>query len=129
MASPIPFQLSGVLTYPPDDGEPNADNPFALNSSFNSEVKFKYELTGSGSKTIDFGSISTVGAKGILIELAADATAPIMVQINGGGVGGQVELSPGGFWAFGSPNPTVNGVLSMSLVYTAAATVRVRILG
>ena len=129
MASPIPFQLNGVLTYPPDDGEPNADNPFALSSSFTSEAKFKYELTGSGSKDVDFGSIDTTGAKAIVIELAADATAPVMVQINGGGASGQVELTPGGCWAFGSPNPTVNGILSMTLVYTAAATVRVRILG
>ena len=129
MASPIPFQFTGQLTYPPDDGEPNADNPFTLSSSFNSEAKFKYELTGAGSKAVDFGSIDTVGAKAVLIELAADATASVMVQINGGGVAGQVEVSPGGFWALGTPNPTVNGVLSMTLVHTAAATVRVRVLG
>lgn len=129
MASPIPFQLNGVLTYPPDDGEPNADNPFALSSSFDSEAKFKYELTGAGSKDVSFGSIDTVGAKAILIELAADATAPIMVQLNGGGASGQIELSAGGLWAFGSPTPTINGVLSMTLVHTAAATVRVRVLG
>lgn len=129
MASPIPFQFTGQLTYPPDDGEPNADNPFSVSSSFNSEVKFKYELTGAGSKDVCFGSIDTVGAKAILIELDAAATAPVMVQINGGSVSGQVEISPGGFWAFASPVPTVNGVLSMTLVYTAAAAVRVRILG
>lgn len=129
MSSPIPFQFTGQLTYPPDDGEPNADNPFSLTSSFSSEAKFKYELTGAGSKTVDFGSIDTVGAKAILVELAADATAPVMVQINSGGATGQVEVSPGGFWALGTPTPTVNGVLSMELVHTAAATVRVRILG
>jgi len=129
MAAPIPFQLTGQLTYPPDDGEPNADNPFSLSSSFDSEAKFKYELTGSGSKVVDFGSIDTVGAKVVLIELATDATAPVMVQLNGGGATGQVELSAGGVWALGSPNPTINGVLSLTLVHTAAATVRVRILG
>ena len=129
MAAPIPFQLTGQLTYPPDDGEPNADNPFSLSSSFDSEAKFKYELTGSGSKVVDFGSIDTVGAKVVLIEVATDATAPVMVQLNGGGATGQVELSAGGVWALGSPNPTISGVLSMTLVHTAAATVRVRILG
>ncbi len=129
MASPIPFTLTGALSYPPDDGEPNADNPFALSSSFDSEARFKFELSGSGSQSVDFGSINTNGAKAILIELGPDATAPVMVQINGGGASGQIELSAGGVWALGSPNPTTNGVLSMTLVYTAAATVRVRILG
>lgn len=129
MATPIPFQLTGVLTYPPDDGEPNADHPFSLSSSYDHSAVFKYELTGSGTKTVDFGTISTNGAKAILIELATDATAPVMVQVNGGGAGGQLELSAGGIFALASPNPTASGVLSLDLVHTAAATVRVRVLG
>ena len=129
MATPIPFQISGQLTFPPDDGEANCDHPFSLSSSFDSSAVFKYELTGAGTKSVDFGSIDTTGAKAILIEIATDATAPVMVQFNGGGAPGQVELSAGGILAIASPVPTVSGVLSMDLVYTAAATVRVRVLG
>lgn len=129
MATPIPFQLNGILTYPPDDGEPNADHPFSLSSSYDHSAVFKYELAGAGTKTVDFGTIDTTGAKAILVELAADATAPVMVQVNGGGATGQLELSAGGIFAFASPSPTTNGILSLDLVHTAAATVRVRVLG
>lgn len=129
MASPIPFELTGQLSFPPDDGEPNADHPFSLSDYYNHSAVFKYELSGSGTKSVDFGSIDTTGAKAIEIEVATDATAPVMVQINSGGVPGQIELSAGGIFAFGSPNPTASGILSMDLVHTQSATVRVRVLG
>ncbi len=129
MASSIPFQITGTLTYPPDDGQPDATHSSSVSSSFTGESKFKYELSGSGSQVVDFGTIDTTGAKGILIEVASDAAAGVMVQFNGGGASGQVEVTPGGHISLGSPTATSSGVLSMTLVHTVDATVRVRLLG
>lgn len=124
-----PFTAQAVLTYPPDDGEDARPRSNTVSSSYVEEASFKYVLTGSGTKVVDFGSIDTNGAKAIQVEVDPSATAPVMVQVNGGGASGQIEVSAGGHWQLASPSPTTNGVLAMSLVHTVDAIVWVRILG
>lgn len=130
MAVQVPFTFSGVLTFPPDDGEAAADRPFSVADYFQSKAEYKYELSGAGSIDVNFGTIQTAGAKAILIEVLPDSSpsaAPINVTINGGT--DTWEISPGGFMAFASPTPTVAGVLSMNIAHTTSNTVRVRLLG
>jgi hypothetical protein len=124
-----PFVAQSLLTYPPDDGEAAVDRSNTVNSSYDEKAEFKYVLTGGGSQAVDFGSIDTTGAKAIQVEMDAANTAAVMVQFNGGGASGQLELSAGGHFDLASPNPTALGVLAMTLVHTVDSTVWVRILG
>jgi hypothetical protein len=124
-----PFTASGVLTYPPDTGEAAADRPASVQGQFDEKSCHELNLTGAGTHNVGFGTIDTDGAKAVMVEVDTTASAPVMVQVNGGGAGGQWELSAGGYILMASPNPTTNGVLSMELVHTQDAKVWVRILG
>jgi hypothetical protein len=124
-----PFVAQSVLTYPPDDGEAAVARSNTVNSSYEEKAEFKYVLTGSGSRDVDFGSLDTLGAKAIQVEMSSGNSAAVMVQFNGGGSSGQLELSAGGHFDLASPSPTALGVLAMTLVHTVDATVWVRILG
>lgn len=124
-----PFTAQSILTYPPDDGEDARARSNTVSSSYDEKATFDYVLTGSGTQVVDFGSIDTNGAKAIQVEMDASNTAPVMVQINGGGASGQLEISAGGHFGLASPSPTTNGVLAMSLVHTVDSKVKVRILG
>ena len=130
MASQVPFTFSGVLSFPPDDGEAVADRPYSVADFFESKAEYKYELSGSGNIDVNFGTIQTAGAKGILIEVAPDSSpsaAPILVTVNAGSE--PIEISPGGFMAVASPVPTAAGVTSINIAHTTSNTVRVRLLG
>jgi hypothetical protein len=132
MSVSVPFSFSGTLLYPPDSGAPNAQVSVAGAGAFTQKAEFKFELSGSGTQDVNFGSIATAGAKFILIEVEPDTSlgaAPINVRVNGGDSTGQIEIAPGGAFLLYSPVPTAGGVLALSLVYTAAATVWVRVLG
>lgn len=124
-----PFTALSSLTYPPDDGEDARTRSNTVSSSYTEKAEFKLVLTGSGTHSVDFGSIDTNGAKAIQVEADAANTAAVMVQLNGGGAGGQLEVSAGGHFDLASPSPTTNGVLSMDIVHTVDSTVWVRILG
>ena len=125
-AAPIPFTLAGELSYPPDDGQPAAPQPFSVQQTFEHEVKLKLELTGSDTKVVGFGSLAAPGAKAILIEVDKESLAPVNLRFNGGS--DDLEVSPGGFHAQGNPAPSA-GITALSIVHTQDATVRVRILG
>lgn len=130
MAAATPFTLQGFLRYPPDDGEADADMPFSLQGTYKDEVKLTLNLSASGTKVLDFGTLTLLGAKAILIEVApvsgGDTAAPVMIRVNGGIE--DIEISQGGFLAFGSPNPAV-GLLGLEIVHTQNACVKVRVLG
>lgn len=124
-----PFTISGSLALPPDTGQPIGQIPFAGSSTFESKADFEFKLTGSGTQAVDFGSVGAPGAKGVLVEVDSDAAAaPVNLRFNGGGSSGQMEVSPGGFYAYFSPTPSA-GLTSMDIVYTTACRVRVRVLG
>ncbi len=127
-----PFIYSSKLDYPPDVGQPVASRAVNLQGNFDSANEFVFTLTGAGTQHVDFGTITPNGAKLIEVEVDPDpspSAQPIMIQVNAGGTVGQVEVSPGGFWAVGNPKPTDAGVLELDIVYTTACKVRVRVLG
>lgn len=126
-----PFTISGKLEVPPDAGQPNAPIPFGLSSNYDSALNgVEFTFLGSGTKAIDLGTIPSAGLKGLLIKVdAAGPTpgvtpAPIFVRLNGASATGQEEISPGGFKAMMSPNPSA-GITALTIVY--ASDVRVRI--
>ena len=132
MATAAPFTYNATLSYPPDVGVEPCEIPIALSEYFNNAATFLYELAGAGTQAVDFGTITPLGAKLVSIEVDADpspAAQPVLIQFNGGGAGGQVEIAPGGFMTIGSPEPTAAGILSMDIVHAADVTVRVRVLG
>jgi hypothetical protein len=103
-----------------------------MSDNFESNATFVYKLTGAGTQAVDLGTIAPEGCKLLSIEVDADpspAAAAVMVQFNGGGAAGQVEIAPGGFLTLGSPKPTAAGITALSLVYTTDLCVRVRVLG
>jgi len=127
-----PFTYNGTLSYPMDVGIEPTSIPVAFAGNFDSESKATLKLVGAGTQVIDFGTIASTGAKVLQVEYDPDASPaaqPIQLQFNGGGAPGQLELTPGGFLTFGSMAPTAAGILTLSVVHAANATVRVRILG
>lgn len=130
MATQTPFTIQGFFRYPPDDGSPEADRDFSVQGSYKSKVEMDLDLLGSGTHTVSFGTLTALGAKGMLVEVApADpgaTAAPINIRVNGGTE--NIEVSQGGFWAYGSPNP-VAGLLGIQILHTQNACVKIRVLG
>lgn len=127
MASQNPFTFQGTLAFPPDEGQQPVPVAFGLANQYQSILDGRYVLTGSGSLVVPFGSVGSPGAKGMLIEVeAASGAQPVQVNVNGGT--DDIEISPGGFLAYGSPNPAT-GITSLTIVYASDAVVRVRLFG
>lgn len=123
-----PFSLEAKLLLPPDVGLPPDPIALAVSNQFDSEADFVFQLTGSGTKSVDLGSIASPGIKGLLIKVDSSATAsPIVVKINGSSTGG-IEISPGGGIGYASPSPQA-GITQLDIVYTTAVTVRIWALG
>lgn len=118
------FALAGSLDYPPDDGQPVGKRVFSQSGSFDSKSEVDLILTGTGTHEVGFGTV--VGAKAILLEVASSSLASVNVRFNGGT--DDVEIAPGGFFAYSNPVPD-SGIESMSIVYTMDARVQLRILG
>jgi hypothetical protein len=128
----IPFSFNGALNLQADPSLPAEALPYGASGAFGSEVKFRYELTGAGTRVVNFGTAGSPGAKFLAVsvdlpEEGGPAVSPVNVQVNGGGAPGQVEVSAGGFVILCSPTPAT-GITSLSLVHTADAVVTVRIL-
>jgi hypothetical protein len=121
---PTPFTLSGVFTYPPDDGQPDAKRDFTNTGNFDSKCEKDLDLVGAGTEAVGFGTV--LAAKALIIEVAATAQAPVNIRINGGT--DDIEIAPGGFLAYASP-VAVAGITALDIVYTMNAKVKVRILG
>jgi len=127
MATSIAFNLTGQLQSPPDEGAPPASIAFGVTGQAQSEEGGRLNLVGAGTKVIAFGTVGTPGAKAVLIEyLPNSAGEPVLVKFNGGT--DELEISPGGFFALGSPTP-VDGIVSLSIAYTSDCQVRVKLLG
>jgi len=127
MAAAIAFSLTGQLQSPPDEGAPPAAIAFGLTGQAQSEEGGRLTLTGSGTKTIAFGTVGSPGAKAVLIEhLPSTAGDPITVRFNGGT--DELEISPGGFFVLGNPAP-VDGITALAIAYISDCQVRVKLLG
>jgi len=128
----IPVSFAGTLSYPPDGGQPNCTEAIALSVVATSKAAFDYVLTGAGTQTVDFGTITPNGAKLVKVEVEPDsspAAAAIFIQWNGEGATGQVEIAPGGFVVVGNPTPTSSGLLSIDIVHTTNTSVKVTAFG
>lgn len=123
MAFPVTATLT--LTLPPDEGLPPDELPFVMTTTVESKNCQRLKLTGSGQKSIDFGTIGTTGAKLIIVAVEPGVgVLPITCRINGGDLASAEEISPGGWKCLASPGP-VSGVTSLLITYTASVTVRV----
>lgn len=126
-AIPQPFAFTGSLQLAADQSLPQDPIPFNFAAQFVALQESQYNFTGSGSKTVDFGSISAPGAKGLLIRYdAQQGAAAVLCTINSGTQ--PVEISPGGFFIWFNPNPST-GLTTLAIAYTAAAQLRVWLLG
>jgi len=126
-----PFSVAGTLTFPPDAGAVDSDKSFPLSGSFNAKLVGEIPLTGAGTVSLNLQTLANIPAAGcklILLKYDAGAAAPINVQINAGGVSGQLEVSAAGFFLLGSPNPTA-GITQLDIVHTQDGNVRVWALG
>lgn len=126
-ASTNPAAIAGTLTSPPDDGVAAVPVQFGLQVAYVSEVESRLIMTGAGTTVVPFGTVAAPGAKIILVEYEPDVAAlPISLKFNGGSE--VIELKPGGFLAYGNPDPTA-GITALSLTRTGDAVVRVRLFG
>jgi hypothetical protein len=122
-----PFELSGLLNLPGTPGLPPDHIPFGVSNQYGSKSDFEFELTGTGTKTVNFGTMPAAGVKGLLVVYEQSTSSPIiLLTVNGGS--SPIELSSGGFLALGSPTPAT-GVTSLSIAYTGAGRVRIWLLG
>jgi hypothetical protein len=122
-----PFAFAGSFQLPGDQGLPPDQIAINMSSTFDSENKQVLNLSGSGTKTIPFGTVGLAGLKGLLIKVDANPNGqPVLITVNAGTA--PIEVSPGGFIAVGSPSPAA-GITSLSVTWTSAAIVRIWALG
>lgn len=124
-ASISPFVLQGTLSYPPDVNQQPVGIPFGANGTYTTLLDARLVMVGAGTEVVPFGTVA--GAKVLLIEYEV-TTGAVAVQVNVNGGTDDIELSPGGFWAYSNPIPVV-GITALSIVRTADAVIRVRLLG
>lgn len=122
------FTIEGSLNLPGAPGLPAEPLPFGLSAAYDSKAEFEFNLpVGSGTQTVNFGTMPAAGVKAMLVVYEPKVGAPVvMVTLNGANQ--PIELSQGGCLLLASPVP-VAGVTSMSLGYTGAGRVRVWLLG
>lgn len=122
----VSYAFQGQLLLPPHASLSQAPIPVVGSSAYDSKSDDEFSLTGSGSQVCNFGTVGSPGAKGVFILYdAQQGAAPLLITINGGNQ--PVELSPGGFFAYMSPNPAA-GITAMTIAYTATCKVRVILL-
>lgn len=120
---PLPFSLLVSLTFTGDTGEDPKTVKVVGSGSYTSRVDAKYEISGAGTKVIDFGTLPAAGAKIALVFYEAGSAA---VQVVKGTE--TVELTVGGGLLLFDPAPA-SGLTALSVTTTAAATLRVVLLG
>jgi hypothetical protein len=123
-----PYTLSAVATLPPDDGQPVGSRDISASGSFTHKQESELKISGAGTTVIGFGTIPSTGAKLVVVdyEVTTPSDPPITVVINGSTPG--IPISAGGGMAISSPNPSGSGITTMSIVATAAGTVKVTLL-
>jgi len=123
----LPFNVDLTINLPPDAGQDLAPVQYQFSGTANSVVRYALDLVGSGTKTLDFGTIPAAGPKLIFVKVEPGAgVAPILARINGGTVA--EEVSAGGAKMLVSPSP-VAGASSMTIEHTTNASVSVLVLG
>lgn len=126
MSQPVAF--SGTLQLAADQSLPQAPIPFNASGTFVDSAATLLDIAGAGSTVVPFGTVGAPGAKGVFIRYDAQPSpaAAVQVTINAGSV--PIELTPGGFIAYFSPNPAA-GITSIAIAATTACQLRVWLLG
>lgn len=124
-----PFTFTGVLTFPADPG--GAGTPISINfaNNFNQIIAETLSLTGSGSKSLDLSALNAgAGATALLVKVDSQVsgTPPVFLKVNSETVGEEVQ--PGGAKLLLNPSPA-SGIITLVVVYTGIATVRIWALG
>lgn len=126
-----PFTISGNMAFPPDAGLPVMPLPLAINGQYDNEGGgAPLTLIGSGTFTVDLGTVLSLGVKGLMIKVDKvsptpnSTPGPVNLRFNGGGAQGQLELSPGGGLIYGNPDP-VAGITALVVAYTTDVRLRV----
>ena len=73
-----PFSLSGLLVYPPDDGQPNASRDLSGSGSFSSKVEAELNLVAPGTTVVGMGTIAN--ARVVLVEVGVLASITIGIS-------------------------------------------------
>ena len=121
-----PFAVTVTLAVPPEVGEDMGEPmEFSYSGNCSSIVRQKLEFSGSGSKTLDTGTLPAGGAKVVLVRQLS-GSSPITIQANGGSE--PIPVGSNGMWLVVSPSP-VAGIDAITLNYTSDAAVSLWILG
>lgn len=124
--TPVAFQ--GNLQFPADLTLPPDNVPFnaAVNVA-SAQPDMTFNVTGSGSIVVPFGTVAAPGAKLLAVRYDTQVgAAPVLLTLNASLT--PIELSPSGFLMFVSPAPAA-GITSLSIAYTAACQIKVWVLG
>lgn len=124
---PTPFSFSGSFNLPGTAGLPDQPIPVNCSGSYNKKAEFEFDLSGSGSQTVNLGNIISPGAKLLVVQqLAVSGALPILVKPNSSVT--PLEVAPGGFIVWSNPSPAT-GLTALSFDYTASTKVLVWVLG
>lgn len=124
-----PFTAEFKVVAPPVAGQPDCPIPLTLASSYDHRAAYRLEFTGSGTKTLDLGTLGPNGAKLLVVSVDQDvspAALPVSLLINGGD---PIEVSQGGFLVLASPKPTAAGALTLGITHPTTAKLNVWVLG
>ena len=133
MASTLPVVVTLDLKGPPIEGQPDVELPLALSLYYSHSASFRLSETGTGTKTVDLGSLGTnagPGAKLVVVAISPDtsqAAQPVLIGFES--TAPSLEVSPGGFVCVASPKPTTAGVLTLKLAWAASFTGYVWVMG
>lgn len=119
MATTFTVQFSGSFQTPPYTGQPECPVPVNYTAQYTRKTVQRFELSGSGSDSVDLSNLPAAGAKLIVVQIDSDlspAAQPVLFTINGGT--DTLELAPGSFLAYGNAKPTA-GVTELALTHTS----------
>ena len=117
----LPFSVQVQVSRAPASGSPLVADPLlSVVGSVTQISDDRYVLTGTGSRSIDFGTLYSPGAKFVLVH-HEQGTDPI-TMFSGG-----VALPPGGIFLVAANSDT--GMAELDIDYTTDCVVRCRVMG
>lgn len=125
-----PFSVELKVTAPQVAGQPDCAVPFTVSSSYEHRASYRLDFTGSGTKSLDLGTLGPNGAKLVVITVDPDTSVsaqPVLVSINSSTPG--IEVSAGGFIALTSVTPTSAGALTLGITHATSAKMNVLVFG
>ncbi len=122
-----PYSIAASLNLPGDTTLPAQPIPAIISGFFTSEASAVLNLTGSGTKSVDMGTVGSPGAKVLLVKVDPGVSvSPVQITLDEADT--PFELSAGGFFLYANPTPAV-GITSLDVAHTTACVVRVWVLG